>query len=112
MNVPTERQFRTFNSWDEVSPGDTLLWIVNGKYQGTTIEFQSFAEGSPYSTLIGKALELPEDDGLDPEDYADDDWATSIYPSHPFVGAMGWAISEGYATFKYDPKQQPEDDSI
>ena len=103
MDVPTERQFRTFNSWDEVSPGDTLLWIVDGKFQGTAVEFLEYDE-----ELSAKILETSGLYKL--EDYSDDNWCDDIYPNHRFTSPLGWVIEQ--KIFKYDPTQQPEDDSI
>lgn len=106
----TERTFREFKSWDEVSPGDTLLWIVNGRYQGTAAVFISIEGALPL--LTAKCIEVPDEDDEDPDDYSDTGWATNIHPDNTYVGgSLGWAL-EGYATFKYDPTQQPEDDSI
>lgn len=101
----TERQFRTFNSWDEVSPGDTLLWIVDGKYGEYTVEYvSSNGPGAFIATTIES--KVPSFD----EDEVEDDWCTDIYPVTYLSRTMGWALED--KIFKYDPTQQPEDDSI
>lgn len=106
----TERTFRTFKSWDEVSPGDTLLWIVSGKYRGTAVKFVSI-ENNPPQRMTANCIEVPEDE--DPDDYSDTGWSIAKYPDGYGLESrnFGWAL-EGYETFKYDPTQQPEDDSI
>lgn len=102
----TERNFRTFNSWDEVSPGDTLLWIVDGKYGGYTVEYVS--PNGPRA-FIATPIEsrVPSFGGGE----VNDDWCVDIYPNQMSFKTVGWALPD-YKLFKYDPTQQPEDDSI
>ncbi len=103
-----ERTFRTFKSWDEVSPGDILMWFVNDEYKGYTVEYvKPHDNGGPYFHAIpieAKMGETLEDDN--------DDWCADIYPYTFGHTSVGWVIEDKIKTFAYDPTQQPEDDSI
>lgn len=107
MTANTEIPYRIFSSWDEVSPGDKLLWICEDKYMGTAIEFTSYQSGSPFSLVHGKTLEVPEDEAI--EDYTEDGWSVAIYPEkYDGIRSLGWAIEENL--FKYDPTQAGDTD--
>lgn len=101
----TEKTFRTFKSWDEVSPGDTLLWVVDGKYAGYTVEYVKPNDNENYFHAIPVESKTPSFD-----DDENDDYCADIYPVTFASTTVGWVIED--KIFKYDPTQQPEDDSI
>lgn len=97
------QDFNTFQSWDDVSVGDHLVFKDVGHHSiHIVVEFERI-EHSPFSRMIGSIVEDPSDTyGSNTE------WSSSIFNDGPY--GSGWALVR--REYQYDPSQQgdTEDD--
>lgn len=98
----TSLDCREFSSWDEIKPGDKLVWVTRGEVSKQyLVVFESVIDQSMKGDNISKFKE---------EDYDDEGWSTDIYPRVWGSMTCGWKLVQ--EQYQYDPSQQgdTEDD--
>jgi hypothetical protein len=98
----TERTLEIIKSWEDVLPGDLLIWSDSD----LVVEFSSVAQYGFSGTVRG-ANDLDYEDGMN-----SDTWTMETYnPNKLYDTNLGWRkIVTGPPERPYDPSQEPDDE--